>query len=82
VCLLLGDFTPKTQQFMGFLDDLYEDFDLFSCEQRASHLEHFAPIVIFLHLFYRIRTAWTTSSIPYATTEPSGVAHELPDVEA
>jgi hypothetical protein len=41
---------------MGFQDDLYADSDLFSCENEASYLEHFASIVIFLYLFCRIRT--------------------------
>jgi hypothetical protein len=33
VCSVLGDFAPKLQQFMGFQDDLYDNSDLFSCEQ-------------------------------------------------
>jgi hypothetical protein len=36
VCSLLGDFAPEPHQFMGFQDDLYEDSDLFSHEQRGK----------------------------------------------
>jgi hypothetical protein len=36
VRLLLGDFALEPQQFMGFQDDLYEDSDLFSYEQRGK----------------------------------------------
>jgi hypothetical protein len=36
VCSLLGDFALELEQFVGFQDDLYEDFDLFPHEQQGK----------------------------------------------
>jgi hypothetical protein len=58
VCLLLGEFTLESQQFMGFQDDPYEDNDLFSREQRGKLPWTFCAYGYFLYLFCRIRTAW------------------------
>jgi hypothetical protein len=36
MCSVLGDLASEPQQFMGFQDDMYEDSDLFSREQRGK----------------------------------------------
>jgi hypothetical protein len=51
VCLLLGDFTLEPQQFVGFQDDLYEDSDLFSREQRGKSPWTFCACSYFLSIY-------------------------------
>jgi hypothetical protein len=64
VCLSVKRIVPEPM-YEDFQEQVYEDFkmkymrtSIFSFQSNeASHLELFAPIVKFLYLFYRIRTA-------------------------
>jgi hypothetical protein len=55
-CFMIGNVAPELL-IEEFQDQTFEESQLFLRINKASHLEHVAPIVIFLSLFYRIRTA-------------------------
>jgi hypothetical protein len=56
VCFTLGNIVsdPFSEDFQ---DQAFEESSFSLRISKASYLEHIAPIVIFLYLFYRIRTA-------------------------
>jgi hypothetical protein len=43
---MIGNVAPEPI-FEDFLDQAFEESQLFFADQQGSHLEHFAPVVIF-----------------------------------